>query len=128
MVSFTCSTQHPELAAQLKGRITLRDLSTVSSAFEEEVARMRPGFVLLVEYTELEAIDLEAQGVLLYLSRCVLEANPAYMVLVNGAGQVVSQTLRDFMYRLDDKGKLCKFTSRGEAEAFLADLPVAAAR
>lgn len=120
MVQFKAGRRCPQLSVQMKGAVTVEDLNEVAVAFELELERVRPGFVLVVEYAELDAFEPEAQGVVFYLARRVFQARPEAVLLVNRPGATVSATLRAFVSRLDEGGRVHRFASRAEADAFMS--------
>lgn len=118
MVEFDVQTVAPHIEARMQGRVTMDGFSPLVQPFEQVLARMPEGFVLLVDQQELEGYDGHMMGVFVYLARCVLLAEPGAILVVTGC-RGSNRTMLNRLHRLDHTDVLHFFASREEADRLI---------
>lgn len=118
MVEFDVQMEAPHLHARMKGHVTMDSFSPLMQPFEQVLARMPDGFVLLVDQQELDGYDGHMMGVFVYLARSVMLAEPGAVIVVTGC-RASNPSMLDRLRRLDQTGVLHFFRTNEQAQRFL---------
>lgn len=118
MVAYRTQKTAPHLYVRAEGTVTLDEVERDLAGLDEALQKLPRGYALMMEYTELRTIAVEAVDRFYYYAAQAFEAEPGLFIMVSG-GRTVHPGLREFVLRLDTENVVHIVDDRAEADRLI---------